>query len=285
MTGLFQLEVRVMNNFYDFIRSHGFEPKSEIHAGKFIRFGRNNSVSAKLFDDGLAGFIHDWRTGEKFFWFADQKRMLPNDYVQRREESERLKQARDAKQRISYANASRQAIELFSRALIAPEGHPYLIKKKIKPYGIKSLNGNLLIPVYSVLGTFQSIQFIDANGEKKFLKGGQMQGGCHFIGEIHDGKPIYISEGYATAYSVYEDTQCLTIVAFNAGNLINVATDLRAHLPDAEIVIAGDCDSAGKEYAEKASRAINGLTVFPDFSDSSKGYSDFNDYFAHEVTV
>ena len=44
------------NSFHDFIRSHGFDPKSEIFAGKFIRFGRNNSVSAKLFDDGLAGF-------------------------------------------------------------------------------------------------------------------------------------------------------------------------------------------------------------------------------------
>ena len=41
-------------------------------AGKFLRFGRNNAVSAKLFDDGLAGYIHDWRTSEKFYWFADQ---------------------------------------------------------------------------------------------------------------------------------------------------------------------------------------------------------------------
>ena len=52
------------NTFHDFIRSHGFDPKPEIHAGKFIRFGRKNSVSAKLFDDGLAGYLHDWRTGE-----------------------------------------------------------------------------------------------------------------------------------------------------------------------------------------------------------------------------
>ena len=34
-----------------------------------------------------------------------------------------------------------------------------------------------------------------------------------------------------------------------------------------------------------SSIAVNGVTVFPDFSDSSKGYTDFNDYFAHEATV
>ena len=274
-----------MNNFQDFIRSHGFEPKPEIHAGKFIRFGRNNSVSAKLFDDGLAGYLHDWRTNEKFFWFSDQDSANPSDYAKRKQESERLKQAHDAKQRIAYANASKEAVELFSKALNAPESHPYLVKKKVKPYGIKALDGYLLIPVYSVLGDFQSIQFIDANGSKKFLKGGQMQGGCHFIGEIRQGKPIYICEGYATSASVYEDTQCLTIVAFNAGNLIKVATELRKQLPQVQIVIAGDSDSVGREYAEKASKAVNGSTLIPEFGENPQGFTDWNDYFSHGVTL
>jgi putative DNA primase/helicase len=273
------------NTFHDFIRSHGFDPKPEIHAGKFIRFGRKNSVSAKLFDDGLAGYLHDWRTGEKFFWFADQGTMTSDDYARRRKESEALKQAHDAKQKIAYANASKQAIELFSKALDASESHPYLIKKKVKPYGIKALDGNLLIPVYSTLGDFQSIQFIDADGGKKFLKGGQMQGGCHFIGEIQQTKPIYLCEGYATASSVYVDTKCLTIVAFNAGNLMNVATELRKQLPEIQIVIAGDSDSVGREYAEKASLAVNGLTLIPEFGDNPQGFTDWNDYFIEGVTV
>ena len=274
-----------MNNFQDFIRSHGFEPKSEIHVGKFIRFGRNNSVSAKLFDDGLAGYLHDWRTSEKFFWFADQDSIHPDDYEKRKQESERLKKAHDAKQIIAYAKASKQAEELFSKALNASESHPYLVKKKVKPYGIKAQDGCLLIPVYSVLGDFQSIQFIDADGGKKFLKGGQMQGGSHFIGEIRQGKPIYICEGYATSASVYEDTQCLTIVAFNAGNLIKVATELRKQLPEVRIVIAGDSDSVGREYADKASKAVNGSTLIPDFGENPQGFTDWNDYFSNEVTL
>lgn len=273
------------NSFQDFIRSHGFEPKSEISAGKFIRFGRNNSVSAKLFDDGLAGYLHDWRSGEKYFWFANHDALPSSDYAKRREQSEALKQAHDAKRKLAYAQASKRAEELFSGASEAFESHPYLLKKGVGAYGIKAYEGNLLVPVYSVLGDFQTIQFIDEEGNKKFLKGGQMQGGCHFIGEIREGKPIYICEGYATAASVYEDTNCLTIVAFNAGNLINVATALREQLPNAQIVIAGDSDSVGKEYAERASKAINGSTLIPDFGQNPQGYSDWNDYFTKGVTA
>lgn len=273
------------NSFQDFIRSHGFEPKSEIYAGKFIRFGRNNSVSAKLFDDGLAGYLHDWRSGEKYFWFANHDTLPTSDYIKRREQSEALKHAHDAKRKLAYAEASKRAEELFSSASESFGNHPYLLKKGVGAYGIKTYEGNLLIPVYSVLGDFQTIQFIDEAGNKKFLKGGKMQGGCHFIGEIREGKPIFISEGYATAASVYEDTNCLTIVAFNAGNLINVATALREQLPNAQIVIAGDSDSVGKEYAERASRAIKGSTLIPNFGPNPHGYSDWNDYFTKGVTA
>jgi len=273
------------SQFIDFIHSLGYEPKSDLIADKFVRFGHKGSVSAKLFDDGLGGVVHDWRTGEKHYWFANKDSLSPAEYAKRKQESEHLKQAHDAKRRLAYAKASKQAEELFNRALIASNAHPYLARKKVKPYGIKSLDGNLLIPVYSVLGDFQSIQFIDADGGKKFLKGGQMQGGCHFIGEIQPTKPIYICEGYATASSVYEDTECLTIVAFNAGNLINVATELRKQLPEIQIVIAGDSDSVGREYAEKASLAVNGLTLIPEFGDNPQGFTDWNDYFTKEVTV
>ena len=277
-----------MNNTYhfsDFIRSHGYEPKSDVIAGKWIRFGRKAAISARLYDDELGGYLHDWRTGEKYYWFADKDSMPPSDYARRKKESEALKQAQDAKRSIAYADASRTAEKLFNEAPIASHDHVYLMRKKVKPYGIKQLNGELLIPVYSIQGDMQSIQFIDVDGNKKFLKGGKMSGGCHFIGEVSMDMPVYISEGYSTAVSVYEDTQCLSIVAFNAGNLINVAKDLRAQFPDIEIVIAGDCDEVGKKYAEKASQAVNGSVLIPSFEDNPDGYTDWNDYFNHWVTA
>lgn len=273
------------HHFGDFIRSHGYEPKSDVIAGKWIRFGRGAAISARLYDDELGGYLHDWRTGEKYYWFANKDSMSPSEYVRRKKESEALKQAQDAKRSIAYADASRVAEKLFNEAPIASHDHAYLMRKKIKPYGIKQLNSELLIPIYSIQGDMQSIQFIDVDGNKKFLKGGKMSGGCHFIGEVSMDMPIYISEGYATAVSVYEDTQCLSIVAFNAGNLINVAKDLREQLPSIEIVIAGDCDEVGKKYAEKASQAVNGSVLIPSFGDNPDGHTDWNDYFNHWVAA
>ena len=267
------------HSFSDFIRSHGYEPKSEIIAGKWVRFGRKSAISAKLYDDGLGGYLHDWRSGEKHYWFANTDSLSPSEYAKRNAESEVLKQAQKAKQETAYANASRLAKKCFEEASDATYDHPYLLKKKVKVYGIKHAESKLLIPVYSVLGDMQSIQTIDDYGNKQFLKGGKISGGCHFIGGIVDGKPIYISEGYATAASVYEDTKCLTIVAFNAANLINVASDLRAQLTNAEIVIAGDADPVGLKYAELAAKAGNGTTLIPSFGDNPDGYSDWNDYF------
>jgi putative DNA primase/helicase len=67
-----------LHSFSDFIRSHGYEPKHEIIAGRWVRFGRKLAISAKLYDDGLGGYLHDWRSGEKHYWFANTDAMSPS---------------------------------------------------------------------------------------------------------------------------------------------------------------------------------------------------------------
>jgi len=267
-----------MTNFYDFIRQLGYEPISDIAPDKWIRFGRKQSVSARLFSDGQGGYLHDWRTGDKHYWFADDRESLsPQERQARQKDVERIKRDEDARQALIHKQVAIQSKELFMGSIDAPESHPYLIKKKVKPFDIRQRGNYLLIPVCSVQGDYQSIQFINPDGQKWFLQGGKTKGGCHFIGEILMSKPVYIAEGYATAYSVYEDTECLSIVAFNATNLVPVAVELRKHLPDIEIIIAGDIDQTGKHYAELASRAVVGLTSFPPFTESQQG-TDWNDY-------
>ncbi|WP_108647296.1 toprim domain-containing protein [Polynucleobacter rarus] len=268
-----------MNNFYDFIQNLGYEPNSEIIPNKFIRFGKNKSVSAKLFADGQGGYLKDWRSGDKHFWFAnDFKNLSSIERKTRHDEIERIKQAHEMKQAQIYKEVGIKSKELFMSSQDALVSHPYLLRKKVKPFDIRQQGNNLLIPVCSVLGEFQSIQFINQQGDKWFSKGGISKGGCHFIGEISMSKPIYIAEGYATTYSVYEDTGCLSIVAFNAMNLVPVAVELRKHLPDIEIIIAGDSDQTGKHYAELASKTVNGSTSFPPFTENQQG-TDWNDYF------
>jgi putative DNA primase/helicase len=266
-----------MNDFYDFIRQLGYEPIGEIVPNKFIRFGRKKSVSAKLFADGKGGFLHDWRTGEKHYWFENES-LSHQKRQERQKEIERIKHDQDERQTLIHKKVAIQAKELFTSSIDALESHPYLIKKKVKPFDIRQQGNNLLIPVCSVQGDYQSIQFINPDGQKWFLKGGKTKGGCHFIGEISMNKPVYIAEGYATAYSVYKDTGCLSIVAFNASNLVPVAVDLRKHLPAHEIVIASDCDPIGQKFAIQASQEVNGSVLIPDFGDNLNGFSDWNDF-------
>jgi putative DNA primase/helicase len=267
-----------MNNFYDFIHNLGYEPNSEIIPNKFIRFGKNKSVSAKLFADGQGGYLKDWRSGDKHFWFAnDFKNLSSTERKTRHDEIESIKQAHEMKQAQIHKDVGIKSKELFMGSQDALENHPYLIKKKVKPFDIRQQGNNLLIPVCSVLGEFQSIQFINQQGDKWFSKGGKSKGGCHFIGKFSINNPILIAEGYATAYSVYEHTGYLTIVAFNAMNLIPVAIDLRKHFPKVEIIIAGDSDKTGKHHAELASKAVNGSISIPPFTENQNG-TDWNDF-------
>ena len=275
-----------MNNFYDFICQLGYEPISDIAPDKWIRFGRKQSVSASLFPDGQGGYLHDWRTGDKHYWFADDRKSLSQQERQaRQQDMERIKRAEDARQALIHNYSATQAKELFMSASDALESHPYLLKKKVKPYGIRQQGDNLLIPVCSIQGDYQSIQFINESGDKRFLKGGKTKGGCHFIGLLKMDCPVYIAEGYATAVSIYEDTQCLTIVAFNASNLVPVAVELKKHLPNVQIIIAGDSDTVGRTYAIKAAQMVDGNTLIPDFGDNPNGLSDWNDYFNQEINV
>jgi len=276
-----------MSQFYElWLESFGFNLKSTVVAGEWIRSGKKGELAAKLFEDGLGGVLKNWRTGEVHYWFSSgQQNLSPVEQEKRRQDAESLKRSREIAQNLLYADVAKKAKILFDEAPKASEGHPYLVRKRVKPFGIKQANGNLLIPVYSPLGLIQSIQFIDEAGDKKFMKGGKMLSGRHFIGEFASDKPIYVAEGYSTAASVYEDAQCLTVIAFNAGNLLNVATDLRKQLPDVEIVIAGDSDVTGQKYADIAAQAVNGTALFPDFGDNPKGYSDWNEYLNFMVTA
>jgi len=276
-----------MSQSYElWLESFGFNLKSTVVAGEWIRGGKKGELAAKSFEDGLGGVLKNWRTGEVHYWFSsDQQNLSPVEQEKRKQDAATLKRAREFAQNLLYADVAKKAKMLFDGAPRASEDHPYLVRKRVKPYGIKQVNGNLLIPVYSPLGLIQSIQFIDEAGVKKFMKGGKMLGGRHFIGEFASDKPIYVAEGYSTAASVYEDVQCLTVIAFNAGNLLNVATDLRKQLTDIEIVITGDSDVTGQKYADIAAQAVNGTTLIPDFGNNPYGYTDWNEYLNFMVTA
>ena len=166
--------------------------------------------------------------------------------------------------------------------------HLYLKHKGIQSHGAKvfrgsltigamDCNGSLMLPV-RLRGQITSLQFINKDGEKRFLPGGEKGG--YLIGKIESDKPVCIAEGFATGASIHEATSYPAIVAFDAGNLRKMAEAIRASKPDAVIVICADMDdnNVGQLKASEAAIAVGGLVAMPIFGEPRlAGVKDFND--------
>jgi putative DNA primase/helicase len=125
-----------------------------------------------------------------------------------------------------------------------------------------------------------SLQFIDEDGSKRFLPGGELKGCFMGIGSVDMNKAqdkpgnILICEGFATGASLCEWYRQPVIVAFNAGNLEPVAKVIRELYPDSTLIICGDNDPSGvgQDSARKAALACSGRYLLP-----PKVGIDFND--------
>jgi len=265
----------------------GFAPDRIVADGKLRRFstnGRRGDDSGWYvgYDDGFPTVIYgDWRTpnDKPFTWYhRDPLEMSPAE----REQLERRKAQRDAEQREREAAAGQIARERWSRAREASASHAYLMRKGVKPHGLRQEGETLLVPLYRG-GELVSFQTIAPSGEKRFLKDAPSRGAYFAIGDAV-GSAICICEGFATAATVREETGALTICAFNAGNLSAVAKAVREDHPDSRIVICADDDfrtdgNPGLTTARAAAEAVGGTVLVPPF-DRSKGETgtDWNDY-------
>ncbi len=203
--------------------------------------------------------------------------------------------AADAEQSNRRAQAAAQAKAIWNSepspldaGCPAVHEHPYLLKKGIQSHGAKvyrgsltirgmDCNGALMIPV-TLNKKITSLQFINADGEKRFMFGGEKGG--YLIGKIESDKPICIVEGFATGASIREATSYPVIVAFDAGNLRKLAEALRTSKQNALIVLCADDDESGtgQRKATEAAQAVCGLIAMPDFgTNRPKDVSDFND--------
>jgi len=193
---------------------------------------------------------------------------------------EAQKKQREAEQEKIHGECRKKAKEIWSKAISAPEDHPYLIRKGVKSHGLREHKGSLVIPVRDGSGTIHGLQFIDDSGKKNFLTGTAKKGHYFSIG----GKPesvLYLAEGYATAATIHEATGEPVAVCFDAGNLKPVAEILRAKLPSIQIVLCADNDSKtegnpGLTKSTEAALAIDGLIAVPEFQGNTPG-TDFND--------
>lgn len=191
----------------------------------------------------------------------------------------RQEKAEKARQQAAESAAER-ANSILDDCNYSPENHQYLVQKKIKPpIKVWQFKDALVIPVMDLQGNIHSLQFIQPDGQKRFLKDGAIKGNFYQIwSRKKPSDAIVIAEGFATGCTLAQHftSDCSVIVAFNSGNLKPVAQVFREAFPGARILIAGDADDAGRKSAFKAAEAVNGDVALPIFVDGEIG-TDWND--------
>ncbi len=105
--------------------------------------------------------------------------------------------------------------------------------------------GNLVVPQYNTQGELRAFETIAYNGGKYALKDADKKGLMTTLGNLENGKPIIITEGYATGATLHEHTRKdkpAVVIAFGRGGLMNVTQSLREKYPDSKIYIGADND-------------------------------------------
>jgi len=213
-----------------------------------------------------------WFAGAESFEFAID---VKAGVALSREERARLDQAQTEKRNLAAQMRQTEAEQASAKALkiwngCDREGHSvYAQRKRIATIGVRFSRGSLVLPVRDLDGGLHGLQFIDGDGNKRFLTGTNKKGHFCPIGDFTDPAGLVgIAEGYATGVSCHMASKAPVLVAFDACNLEPVALVTRSRYPQAQIVIFGDDDldnrqNPGRIKALAAARAVGGRAVFP----------------------
>jgi predicted P-loop ATPase/phage/plasmid primase-like uncharacterized protein len=251
----------LLQQFIDELSSKGCPPQNSsdiIADNKWRRFkvvgDKKPDCSYQLKIDGdfaIARFIyfkhgesHSWHSASKSDWTPAEKKAFM-------ERLEKEKAIHAKAQQAEFSQVAQEARELWRAGV--EKSHPYLEKKKIDIKGarvvdMKNDEGKLqkdilIIPIYKD-DKISSLQRIWPNGFKAFLRGGDVKGGyTAFTDQEDDRSRLIICEGWATGKAIRMAVEKYpVIVAFNSGNLADVAQLMRTKYPSADIIIAADND-------------------------------------------
>lgn len=267
-------------------------PDRPLERGKLVRFStsdkpRDTAGWCKLFDDGRGAAFGCNRQGTTFVWQQRDVNAPPPSKEERQAARAKFAQDKEQARRKTVAQqlqAATVAARIVEQAGALDAAHPYVVRKGITPYAARQdYEGAIVVPVHGADGAVQSVQFIRADGSKRFLSQARMKGGRLYLGQPMNGTPLLLAEGWATACSLHAATGAIVVVGFSGNNLACVAADLRRQFPDSPLRIAADLDSHGKglQYARAAANVGAPASVLlPAFADG-RGDGDFNDL--HQV--
>lgn len=298
--------------FLDFMREVGLPPAdfSELaFDGRKHRYSidgadrkaKNKHGEMKVYpDEWPSGYVHDYKNDLHYTWSMYKKgehRRTEFDDEEYRKKRREEQEKRSAEEKAEKAEAVRNAARKWDAATAPKEGaglHPYLKRKGLRGYyGAKVLDKKIVIPIRSVSGALMSVQTIDSDGAKMFVKHAPMRGGFFALERGGDTsgrvKPeaagsnmIFLAEGFATAATIHEATGLRVLVCFDCHNMVTVADDVRRSGYIGRVIIAADNDrgsegNPGLSAAEKIREEFGYVYVYPDFADGEKG-TDWNDY-------
>ncbi|MEQ1738398.1 MAG: toprim domain-containing protein [Methyloglobulus sp.] len=268
-----------IQNFTDALIDKGIVPARAIIADGLLhrapvegdKAGTLNLAYVLHLDGTPTGWFHHFKTGVTGSWSASGKREPMTAAM--RKQLEYAREVRQQEQAKAHQDAAQKAYWIWgqSEPITDPSRHPYLARKCINPHSARLYKGALVIPIYDEANQLVNLQFINADGTKRFLSGGRKKGCCSIIGETTE--TILVCEGWATGASLHEATGHYVIVAMDAGNLKPVGEIVRSQYPTAKIIACADNDPVGIEKATVAAFACNGLMIAP----PTEG-TDFNDF-------
>ena len=156
-----------------------------------------NDARIKIFPDRQGGIVCNWKSNEQQSFFVNNNRdsREPITPVER-ERIQAEQQRRQIEQQVRQDKAAGKAVALWQAAKSAPKDHPYLVRKQVKPHGLRivtwkraikdeqdqwqqiSIDNALLVPMFDQTGVIRSLQAIFPekhpvlNRDKDFLPGG-----------------------------------------------------------------------------------------------------------------
>lgn len=170
---------------------------------------------------------------------------------------------------------------------VGVESFAYCRKKKITSidgaYICEDAFGvHIAVPLIDSSGKLWSLQKIYDDGTKLFIDGSKKKG-CFF--KFSGSESVaYVCEGYATGFSIHQATGATVFVAFDAGNLSSVVSEIKGKF--ARVVVAADNDQFSKDNpglkAAQDCKVKHGVDfILPSFGDGLKDQrpTDFNDLF------
>ena len=166
------------------------------------------------------------------------------------------RKAAEAQRRGEIERAAARAQAMWQR--LSPDGESeYLQRKGVAPHGVRfAPSGAMILPLLDAHAKVWGLQAIYPRGHAKVKRTGRdkdfwppgsaKQGHFFAIGSPASSGVCMLAEGYATAASAFEAVGLPVAVAFDAGNLMHVATALRARWPKLRLLVLADDDYLGK---------------------------------------